>query len=82
VESVNTQTTYAKIENNTVTAVHVVSWQFLVENPERYGNPDLYLECFQDGSGRGYCAPGWIYDAINDSFYNPNLENVISVEPE
>ncbi len=65
------QTTYAKVQNGIVTAVHVVTWEFLVENPERYGNPDLYLECFQDGSGRGYCAPGWLYDQQQDIFINP-----------
>lgn len=69
-----TQTTYAKVENNIVTAVHVVIWDFLVAHPERYGDPDLYLECFQDGSGRGYCGVGWLYDPVKDIFVVPVVE--------
>lgn len=63
--------TYAKIENGIVTAVNVVEWDYLVANPERYGDSNLWLECFQDNSGRGYCGVGWSYDAENDKFVPP-----------
>lgn len=67
----DTQTYYAKIENGVVTSVHVVFWDFLITHPERYGDPQLWLEVFPDGSGRGYCAVGWQYDADNDEFVTP-----------
>lgn len=64
-------TMYAKVENDIVTDVHVVEWDFLVANPERYGNPSLWIQCFPDGSGRGYCGIGWIYDSEQDRFVAP-----------
>jgi len=66
--------TYAKVENGIVTDVRVVAWDFLVANPERYGDSELWVECFQDGSGRGYCGKGWSYDAVNDVFVAPTIE--------
>jgi len=64
-------TTYAKLENNVVVAVNVVTWDFLVEHPERYGDPAMWIECFQDGSNRGYCGVGWIYHPQIDKFESP-----------
>jgi len=66
--------TYAKVESGIVTDVRVVAWDFLVANPERYGDSELWVECFQDGSGRGYCGKGWLYDAVNDVFVAPTVE--------
>lgn len=66
--------TFAKVENGIVTQVNVVTWEFLTENPERYGDASLWIECFQDGSGRGYCSKGWSYDAENDVFVAPPSE--------
>ena len=63
--------TYAKVENGIVTSVHVVTYEFLVANPERYGPSELWLECFPDNSGRGYCGVGWTYDAVTDTFTPP-----------
>jgi len=63
--------TFAKVEGGIVTDVHVVEWDFLVANPERYGDSSLWIECFQDGSGRGYCGKGWSYDAVEDVFVAP-----------
>lgn len=70
-------TYYAKVEDGIVTSVHVVEWDFLVANPERYGNSELWIQCFQDGSGRGYCNVGWLYDAVNDVFVEPILEELV-----
>jgi len=63
--------TYAKVENGIVTDLRVVQWEFLVANPARYGDSSLWVECFRDGSGRGYCGKGWTYDAVNDVFVEP-----------
>lgn len=66
--------TYAKVENGVVTQINVVTWEFLTANPERYGDASLWIECFQDGSGRGYCSPGWTYDPVKDVFLAPPIE--------
>lgn len=64
-------TYYAKVENEIVVSVHCVTWDFLVANPERYGDSSLWIECFPDGSGRGYCGIGWTYDSQADVFVAP-----------
>ena len=69
-----TQKHFAKVENGIVTQVNVVTWEFLTANPDRYGDSSLWIECFQDGSGRGYCGKGWSYDAVNDVFVTPAIE--------
>ena len=70
--------TYAKIENGIVTQVNVVTWEFLTANPDRYGDSSLWIEVFQDGSGRGYCGKGWSYDADADKFVAPEVSGVVS----
>lgn len=66
--------TFAKVESGIVTDLRVVEWDFLVANPDRYGDSSLWIECFQDGSGRGYCGVGWTYDAEADEFVPPPVE--------
>ena len=66
--------TFAKVENGIVTSVNVVTWEFLTANSDRYGDSSLWIECFQDGSGRGYCGVGYIYDAVTDTFTPPVVE--------
>jgi len=68
VQGMSEAPTYAKVENGTVTDVRVVEWDFLVANPDRYGDPAVWIECFRNGSGRGYCGVGWLYDAEQDQF--------------
>lgn len=70
----NVPTYFAKIENSLVTAVHVVEWEFLVSNPQRYGDSSLWIEVFPDGQQRGYCSIGWTYDAESDKFVPPPVE--------
>ena len=65
---------YAKVENGIVTDVRAVEWDYLVANPDRYGDSSLWLECFPDNSGRGYCDEGWFYDETNDVFVAPPVE--------
>lgn len=62
------QTTFAKVEDGIVTDVRVVEWDFIVANPDRYGDSSLWVQCFRDGSGRGYAGVGQLYDAVNDKF--------------
>jgi len=66
--------TFAKVENGIVTDIRVVTWEFLTANPDRYGDSTLWIECFQDGSGRGYCGVGFTYDADADVFVEPVAE--------
>ncbi len=70
----DTRTYYAKVENGIVTDVRVVTYEFLSANPDRYGDASLWVECFQDGSGRGYCGVGDLYDSVNDVFVSPQVE--------
>lgn len=67
-------TTYAKIEDGVVIDVRVVEWDFLIANPERYGDSDSWIQVFRDNSGRGYCSKGWLYDAETDTFTPPQSE--------
>lgn len=69
-------TYYAKVENGIVTDLHVVSYDFIVANPERYGDPLLWVETFPDGSGCGYCGIGWTYDAASNTFSAPTQVEV------
>jgi len=69
-------TTFAKVESGIVTDVRVVTWEFLTANPDRYGDASLWVECFRDGSGRGYAGIGQSYDADNDVFVAPVSEVV------
>jgi hypothetical protein len=65
-------TYFAKVENGIVTKVKVVSWDFIVANPDRYGDSSQYVETFLDGSQRAkYAAIGDTYDADLDEFIAP-----------
>lgn len=65
--------TFAKVENGIVTSVHVVTYEFLVANPERYGPSELWVECFQDGSDVGYCGIGWLWNGTE--FISPQVND-------
>jgi hypothetical protein len=59
-------TYFAKVDNNVVVDIHVVSYEFIVANPDRYGNPDQWIETFIDGSQRGqYAAIGDIWNGTD-----------------
>lgn len=64
-------TYFAKVENGIVTDLHVVSYEFIVANPDRYGDPSLWIETFADGSGPGYCGIGWTYDSATNTYSPP-----------
>jgi len=72
------ETLFAKVENGIVTDVRVVTWDFLTANPERYGDSSLWIETFHDNSRRGkYAGIGDTYDAVNDVFVAPVIEETI-----
>jgi len=71
----DTRTYFAKVENGIVTDVRVVAYEFIVANPERYGDASLWVETFYDGSQRAkYAGIGDRYDAELDQFITPAVE--------
>lgn len=61
---------FAEIDNNNVVlAVHVVTQQFLDDNPERYTG--VYVETFVDLPGKTYAGVGYTYDSLNNDFVPP-----------
>jgi len=69
------RTYFAKVENGIVTDVHVVAYEFIVANPDRYGDASLWIETFHDNSQRGkYAGIGDFYDADLDEFVAPAVE--------
>ena len=71
----DTRTYFAKVENGIVTDVRVVAYDFIVANPERYGDASLWVETFHDNSQRGkYAGIGDRYDADLDEFVSPATE--------
>jgi len=61
-------------ENNIVTAVHIVSREFLETNPERYEG--VWVETFYDIAGKTYAGIGYIYDPVTHNFSAPVAEVV------
>jgi len=59
-------------ENNIVTSVHVVTAEFMAENPERY--PGTWIETFFDVPGKTYAGVGYTYDPDTDDFIEPQIE--------
>jgi hypothetical protein len=56
-------------ENNVVVSVHVVTKEFMDENPERYTG--TWVETFVDVLGKTYAASGYIYDPETQDFTQP-----------
>lgn len=66
----NELTYFAQIdENNVVLAVHIVSREFIDENPERY--PGLWVETYRDAPNKTYAGEGYVYDPKENDFYLP-----------
>lgn len=67
-------TYFAKVVNGTVATVHVVSYDFIVANPDRYGDATLWIETFVDGSQNGkYAGIGDLWNGIE--FSSPVVED-------
>ena len=56
-------------ENNIVTSVHVVTREFLEENPERY--PGVWVETFINLPNKTYAGIGYTYDPATKDFTAP-----------
>lgn len=65
-------TYFAQIENNIVISVHVVSQEFIDENPDRY--PGTWVQTFVDVPGKTYAGVGFIYDPATQDFIAPTIE--------
>ena len=64
-------TYYAQVIDGIVTNVHVVSYDFIVANPDRYGDPTNWKQTYVDVEGVTYAGIGYTYDAVTDTFTPP-----------
>ena len=64
-------TYYAQVIDGIVTSVHVVSYDFIVANPDRYGNAANWKQTFFDVEGVTYAGVGYTYDPATDTFTPP-----------
>lgn len=61
---------FAQIDDNDiVTSVHVVTAEFMAENPDRY--PGRWVETFYDVEGKTYAGVGYRYDENTNDFIPP-----------
>jgi hypothetical protein len=61
---------FAQLDNNNVvTDVHVVTAEFMAENPERYTG--VWVETFFDTEGKTYAGIGFIYNSDTQDFTAP-----------
>lgn len=61
---------FAQIDNNNiVTAVNVVTQEFLDANPDRY--PGTWVETFIDVANKTYAGIAYIYDPVTKDFSMP-----------
>lgn len=61
---------FAQIDdNNVVVTVHVVTAEFMAENPDRY--PGTWVETYFDVPGKTYAGVGYTYDEATDDFIAP-----------
>lgn len=64
---------FAQIDDkNVVTNVHVVTAEFMAENPERY--PGVWVETFIDDPNKQYAAVGFTYDYETQNFIAPYVK--------
>ena len=56
-------------DENIVVAVHVVTAQFMEDNPERYSG--VWVETFLDIPGKTYAGLGYTYDPLTQDFTAP-----------
>jgi hypothetical protein len=72
----DTRTYFAQVIDGIVATVHVVSYEFIVANPDRYGNPNNWKETFFNVEGVIYAGIGYTYDAVTNTFTPPPPEAV------
>lgn len=56
-------------DDNVVIAVHVVTAEFMAENPERYSG--VWVETFYDTPNKIYAGVGYTYDETTQDFIAP-----------
>lgn len=56
-------------DENVVIDIHVVTAEFIAENPERY--PGIWIETFIDSPGKTYAGIGYIWNPITKDFEAP-----------
>jgi hypothetical protein len=56
-------------DNNIVTNVHVVTAEFMAENPDRY--PGVWVETFFDTDDKTYAGIGYTYNETTQDFIAP-----------
>jgi len=67
---------FANIDaNNLVLSVHVVSAEYMAENPDRY--PGTWVETFTDLPNKTYAGVGYTYDADTDDFIAPIVPEIV-----
>ena len=61
---------FAEIDDNDIVIyVHVVTQEFIDDNPDRYRG--IYVETFFDVLGKTYAGIGYTYDRATDNFIEP-----------
>jgi hypothetical protein len=61
---------FAQIDDsNVVVSVHVVTAEYMAENPERYEG--TWVETFVDVQGKTYAGVGFTYDPATQDFISP-----------
>jgi hypothetical protein len=66
------RTYFAQInDDNIVTDVHVVTAEFMAENPERY--PGVWVETFFNTTGKTYAGVGFTYSELTQDFTAPPI---------
>jgi hypothetical protein len=61
-------------DNNIVIAVHVVTSEFMAENPDRYTG--TWVETFIDAPHKTYAGIGFTYDPATDDFIPPTPDPI------
>lgn len=68
------RTYFAQLDdNNIVIDVHVVTAEFMADNPDRY--PGRWVQTWYDDPDKTYAGLGMIYDETDDNFYMPATDN-------
>lgn len=66
-------------QNNIVLTVHVVTTEFMAENPERYTG--TWVETFIDDPNKTYAGIGYTYNDDTQDFEPPYVEPIEPIEP-
>ena len=68
------RTYFAQLDDsNIVIDVHVVTAEFMADNPDRY--PGVWVQTWTDRPDKNYAAAGMIYDETDENFYAPPADD-------